>query len=794
MNIRARLTLLIVLTFIALALIGGFAVFKSRSSTDQVKRVTTGVVPSSLASVELIGQLKDVQIATLDMVAAKEADQVTRMQANLKDKKSALEKALAQQLQQADSEAQKGLVKEAQESLVNYFSSIDDTVKFKLAGQNDMAQANLDATVAQYLKEQSAIIETVQIEKRRSKDEAITNLNESLTHTSTVLTLITLTAVLALTALGIFLYRQITVPMKEMEVKMTEIATTQDFTHRLPVTRQDEIGRSIVAFNAMIEKIQESSELVRQKNADIHAMLHNIPQGILTIVSGGKVHPEYSQYLESILETTDIGGRDVVNLLFSQSHCGTDIISQVEAVIGASIGEEAMNFEFNSHLLPTELEVAMPDGGDKILDLSWSAIANEADTVERLMLCVRDVTELRKLEAQAKKQQREMNMIGEILALDEDKFHDFLAASKQFITENGKLLQGVGEAPTAANSPETITLLFRNMHTIKGNARTYGLSYITNLVHETEQTYDDMRKAPDQAWDLELMREQLATTLAGIEEYEDLNFSKLGRNTSGAQGHTEHQLKLDKAMIAQTLAQIDSINKTDARAMALQLERIRHELQLLGTQHIESVLSNVLDSLPSLAAELNKAAPVSIVEDNGVVVRDEIADVLKNVFMHLYRNSLDHGIEDVAQRLSHGKPAKGTIRLSLSLDEHHLNLRLSDDGRGLALGFIKQRALETGLVSEGQALTDIDAAQLIFASGFSTAQKVTEVSGRGVGMDAVRGFIQSIGGEIALRFTSEATVGEFRAFETVIKLPAQLAAQSMPPALAAILSHETAVA
>jgi len=101
-----------------------------------------------------------------------------------------------------------------------------------------------------------ALLDTLQIEKRRSKDAAIESLNSHLTSTTTTLTLATVLAVLLLVAIGRILYRQVVHPIKDMELKMTEIATSQDYTHRLPVTRQDEVGRSITAFNTMIEKIE----------------------------------------------------------------------------------------------------------------------------------------------------------------------------------------------------------------------------------------------------------------------------------------------------------------------------------------------------------------------------------------------------------------------------------------------------------------------------------------------------------------------------------------------------------
>ena len=149
----------------------------------------------------------------------------------------------------------------------------------------------------------------------------------------------------------------------------------------------------------------------------------------------------------------------------------------------------AINFAFNEHLLVTEISKRMPDGRVKILDLNWSAITDDNDTIVRLMLCVRDVTELRKLAAEAGEQKRRLEMIGEILAVSEEKFHHFIESSAGFINENERIIRQHSQADR-----EAIAELFRNMHTIKGNARTYNLQHLTNIVHETEQRYHELRQ------------------------------------------------------------------------------------------------------------------------------------------------------------------------------------------------------------------------------------------------------------------------------------------------------------
>jgi len=141
------------------------------------------------------------------------------------------------------------------------------------------------------------------------------------------------------------------------------------------------------------------------------------------------------------------------------------------------------------------------------------------------------------------------------------------------------------------------------------------------------------------------------------------------------------------------------------------------------------------------------------------VVVDKMGDPL----MHLVRNSIDHGLETPEQRETAGKSPRGTISLNAFHDSGSIVIEISDDGRGLAKDKILAKAVEKGLVSEGQSLSDDEIYRLIFEAGFSTAESVTNLSGRGVGMDVVRQNIESLRGLIDIKSTlGEGTVISIR--------------------------------
>ncbi|ACC72729.1 ATP-binding protein [Paraburkholderia phymatum] len=775
MTIRHRITLLVVLMLVALSAIGGYAVYQTRGSAADVKQVTQGVVPSALASADLVSQVKDVQLATMTLVYAPDANLVEQAQKELAAKQKSLGAALDMQAKAAASHAQEGLVTQARDSLANYFSAINDTAKMKAEGKNDLAQAYLFANVAQYRDELEGIVETLRIEKNRQKDEAIDALNTGLATTTTAIGSASGAAILVLIAIGLLLYRQITRPLSRMQEMMSEIASSQDFTRRVPVGRMDEIGHSIVAFNGMIEKIQQSSAQLKQKTADIQAMLQNMQQGILTVVDGAVIHSEYSAYLEAIFETKDIANRPLMDLVFAGSDLGSDTVSQVEAAVLACLGEDSINFEFNQHLLVNELTRTMPDGREKTLDVSWSAITDESDTVMRLMLCVRDVTELRRLAAEAGEQKRRLEMIGEILAVNEEKFHHFVDSATGFINENERIIRQHTHADGSA-----VAELFRNMHTIKGNARTYSLQHLTSIVHDTEQRYDALRR-PESAheWDQEVLMAELARVKEALQHYATINEVSLGRRKAGRVHSAERYLVVDRDHIQESLRLLDAANPADMRDLLRARDAVRRTLRLLGTEKLEDALAGVLQSLPSLAAELGKVAPQVRIDDNGYRVRSQAGATLKNVFMHLLRNAVDHGIESIEQRIAFGKPQAGVIEIEVGVAEGALQITLSDDGRGLALSRIRGIAADRGWLQPDSQMSDEAIAEFIFRPGFSTAQNVTEVSGRGVGMDAVRDFIRREGGRIELRFTDDRAGADFRQFQTIVYLPENCAVDSV---------------
>jgi two-component system chemotaxis sensor kinase CheA len=160
--------------------------------------------------------------------------------------------------------------------------------------------------------------------------------------------------------------------------------------------------------------------------------------------------------------------------------------------------------------------------------------------------------------------------------------------------------------------------------------------------------------------------------------------------------------------------------------------------------------------LPRIIRDLERATGKKInllVEGGDIELDKTLIDSLGDPLMHIIRNSVDHGIESVDERLRTGKPEAGHLHVKAMLKAGNVTIFIQDDGRGIDLSRITEKAIEKGIVSaEGaENLADHEVIELIFHPGFSTAEQVTQVSGRGVGMDVVRSNIQKIGGTVSIK-------------------------------------------
>ena len=216
------------------------------------------------------------------------------------------------------------------------------------------------------------------------------------------------------------------------------------------------------------------------------------------------------------------------------------------------------------------------------------------------------------------------------------------------------------------------------------------------------------------------------------------------------------ELVIAQAMMAQRLAG-DGLAVTEELALLEGLTRdIQESAMAIRAQPIGSVFSRVPRILRELTASTGKHVRLEV-SGESTELDKTVIERLGEPLTHLIRNAVDHGIEPAEARLAAGKPAEGTLTLSAEHKSGRILIRIGDDGRGIDRDRVLAKAIEKGLVAPDAVLSKEEIDLLIFAPGFSTAAQITNVSGRGVGMDVVRQNVKDLGGRITIE--SEPGVG-----------------------------------
>lgn len=218
----------------------------------------------------------------------------------------------------------------------------------------------------------------------------------------------------------------------------------------------------------------------------------------------------------------------------------------------------------------------------------------------------------------------------------------------------------------------------------------------------------------------------------------------------------DHLMNMVSELVLVRNQLLDLSRHEDAGGYKVPLQRLSQitaELQdgVMRTrmQSIGAAWAKIARTVRDLASELGKEIRIETCGAETEIDRQILA-VIKDCVIHLIRNAADHGIESPSERLALGKPATGTIRIRAGQEGSHIVMEVSDDGRGLDLDRLRAKAAATGLMDDDAflRLSDQEVARLIFAAGVSTAGAVTNMSGRGVGLDAVRSSIEAIGGMV----------------------------------------------
>jgi two-component system chemotaxis sensor kinase CheA len=373
-----------------------------------------------------------------------------------------------------------------------------------------------------------------------------------------------------------------------------------------------------------------------------------------------------------------------------------------------------------------------------------------------------------------------------------------------FVAETEEGLTAMDESlvrlETVPGDEEVLNRIFRVAHTLKGNAATLGFAAPTEFAHHLEDVLDRVRArtlavtSPLISLLLEAadaLRVLVPAAVAGVDELRPEQQALLGRLDRFALG-TPSEEPVAPA------ASVEPVRPGPAKTLRVEVAKLDRMLNLSGEISIsrgrlsslvqagtEADGADVVDALRELDAlfldlqeQITKVRMVPVgptfrrfvrtvrdvaaahgkeaylvVEGEDVEVDTSIIEMIGDPLTHLIRNALDHGIESPEARAAQGKPRAGCITLRARHEAGRIVIQVSDDGAGLSRDRILARARAIGRVGEGERLADAEVDRLVFEPGFSTAAAVTEMSGRGIGLDVVRRNVDALRGTVWRRRT-----------------------------------------
>ena len=262
-----------------------------------------------------------------------------------------------------------------------------------------------------------------------------------------------------------------------------------------------------------------------------------------------------------------------------------------------------------------------------------------------------------------------------------------------------------------------------------------------------ERVRDQLRRLDIETQAQILSRYQSVNERAGYEEFDLLEmdrYSQLQQLSRALFESASDLLDLKETLTARN---------RDAETLLLQQARVNTELQegLMRTRMVpfDRLVPRLRRIVRQVAGELGKQVELVVQNAEGEMDRSVLEGMVAPL-EHMLRNAVDHGIEAIEARRAAGKPDLGTIRLSLSREGGDILLTLADDGGGVNIAAVRRKAVERGLMAADAELSDYEVLQFILEAGFSTAAQVTQISGRGVGMDVVASGVKQLGGTVSI--------------------------------------------
>ncbi len=473
-------------------------------------------------------------------------------------------------------------------------------------------------------------------------------------------------------------------------------------------------------YSRNLEKmVEERTAEVRTLNQKLTALLDSLDQGFLIFDESGDCWEITSKACEDVLETNPAGQKiwDVLHLPDSQREGFTKWLM--------TLFGEMLPFDDLVELGPQRF--AHSKG--KHIELDYYPIRNQDEKIEALVLVATDITNLVEARQQAEKEKAHAGLILKMFQ-QKRSFLNFYEESQGLMSQ----LQALTALPQEKWNAND---LFRVLHTLKGGAASFSIREITSLAHELEGLLPQLKEDPEAfsrpQWD--------AITHELTDRYSE--FQNFVHHLLGETQYTNvSNVEVPRPDLIRILDILESWSKT--KDWAAQLKQ--HYLM----EPLKTSFEAYAHMTQKLAEQLGKRmAPLQFKNPEYRWVYEPHKSFVTSL-VHVFRNAIDHGLETPEERRACGKSEEGLISIEVQDQGDNIQIKISDDGRGINIFKIKQKLIEKGISTEN--LSPHDLAMSIFEPQFSTSTEVTDVSGRGVGLDAVKHEVEKLGGTVNLEF------------------------------------------
>ncbi|MGK5092435.1 ATP-binding protein [Deltaproteobacteria bacterium TL4] len=447
----------------------------------------------------------------------------------------------------------------------------------------------------------------------------------------------------------------------------------------------------------------------------------------------GCISNEYSTKCIEYLGTRTLTGKPLELLLFPEN---PEIQNGWRQIYPVLFEESFMDFEDLAEALPKEALLAH-NGLRHEYGLSYYPCKNPSQKLIAVDIGIKDITKEKELVRERTALEIEKAIVQKIYD-DPDSFLQLLQLARDTLVSLDTFVQTCGTITSPGNLKEMTVELMRELHTLKGIS---GLFLLEDIKLTTHLLEDELRKLNNRThpdgfdpkqfqMKKRKLEEHYHFALAMMDNIDENQRRRLLGVVFSQDEFKELKALLQKGLMAEVQNFIIKIEKVPARRLVHQWPQ---EIKRLGQL-------------------LKKDVKFKLTGDN-VLISKELFQQLEAVLIHIVRNCVDHGIEALAQRLEAGKEEWGRITVDIKEKKENLILEISDDGQGIDFQKLIQKAKNHPALDQKMVescLSEDKPWKLLFLSGFSTAKAVTEVSGRGVGLDAVQKAISKVGGTIEL--------------------------------------------